>query len=183
VIAAVSFRSMARKKPRAIRFDYALAELRDRAARMIQATKELARETRDLGSRMTEMRAIAADGAAKGQASLRVKPACQRRARDAGAGAGRADDEAPGMTHRRDPTLADPTARALLDHVRRLGYHVSVHLLPSSPLGTVPACVELHAVVVGTGEQLTAKAAADEPDAEYRCACALVKMVRGHQGG
>jgi hypothetical protein len=84
------------------------------------------------------------------------------------------------MTHQPDPTLADPTARALLDHVRRLGYHVSVHLLPSSLLGTVPAYVELHAIIVGTGEQHVAKVAADEPDAEYRCACALVKMVRVH---
>jgi hypothetical protein len=81
------------------------------------------------------------------------------------------------MTRRRDPILADLTARALFGRVRRLGYHVSVHLLPSSLLGTVPACVELHAVVVATGEQHVAKAAADEPDAEYRCACALAEMV------
>jgi hypothetical protein len=87
------------------------------------------------------------------------------------------------MTRRPDPILADPTARALLGHVRRLGYHVSVHLLPSSPLGTVPACVKLHAVVAGPGEQHVAKAAADEPDAEYRCACALAEMVGVHVEG
>jgi hypothetical protein len=81
------------------------------------------------------------------------------------------------MTRRPDPTLADAAARALLGHVRRLGYHVSVHVLPSSLLGTVPACVELHAVVAATGEQHVAKAAADEPDAEYRCACAMAEMV------
>jgi hypothetical protein len=56
---------MARKKPRAVRVDYALAALRDRTARMIQTSKELARHTREIGSRMTEGRAIAADRAAK----------------------------------------------------------------------------------------------------------------------
>ena len=67
------------------------------------------------------------------------------------------------------PDLDDPTARSLLRHVERVGYRVSVHYLDASLLGTVPACVELHAVDVRADppQQHVAKAADDEPDAEY----------------
>ncbi|MDB5295751.1 MAG: hypothetical protein JWO31_1734 [Phycisphaerales bacterium] len=75
------------------------------------------------------------------------------------------------------PTPADPVARSLLAQVGRLGYRVSTHRLQSSLLRTIPARVEYHAFVVGTGEQHVAHAPADEPDAELRAAAAMAESV------
>ncbi|MDB5294566.1 MAG: hypothetical protein JWO31_549 [Phycisphaerales bacterium] len=75
------------------------------------------------------------------------------------------------------PTPADSTARSLLAQVESLGYRVSTHYLGSSLLRTIPARVEYHAFVVGTGEQHVAHAPDDEHDAELRAAAALAESV------
>ncbi|MDB5298068.1 MAG: hypothetical protein JWO31_4051 [Phycisphaerales bacterium] len=75
------------------------------------------------------------------------------------------------------PTPSDPTALALLRQIAALGYRVSCHRLDASLLRTFPARVEYHANDVATGEQHVAHAPADEPDAEYRAACALAQSV------
>ena len=64
-----------------------------------------------------------------------------------------------------------------LRHVERLGYHVSVHHLEGSLLGTAPATVEMHAFRADTGEQHVVKVPSAEPDAAYRCACGLAASV------
>src|SRR5689334_8567810 len=53
---------------------------------------------------------------------------------------------AMGATEREDSWNTDPTTLKILRQVASLGYLVSVFRLPSSLWGTVPACVEMHAV-------------------------------------
>jgi hypothetical protein len=84
---------------------------------------------------------------------------------------------APGVFMRRAADEPDdPAARAVLAHVRSLGHFVSYHRLPSSLLGTVPACIETHAVGPD-GQQHVAKVVGGESDEDYRCACVLAEMV------
>ena len=75
------------------------------------------------------------------------------------------------------PHVTDRTAQAVLGHVRSLGYAVSAFNLPASLWGTVPGCVEMHAVDVKTGEQFIAKVIDGEGEEELKCACELAAMV------
>jgi hypothetical protein len=72
---------------------------------------------------------------------------------------------------------ADPTARTVLAHLRSLGYWVSYHELPASLLGTVPACVECHAVDPD-GQQRVAKVVNEgSGDEGYQACCLLAEMA------
>lgn len=70
----------------------------------------------------------------------------------------------------------------VLAHIRSLGYHVSVHELPSSLLERIPACVELHAVKTVEGQDAAAEIHVVKVEGEgelamYRAACELAAMV------
>jgi hypothetical protein len=71
------------------------------------------------------------------------------------------------------------TTDAILKQIQSLGYAVSEHRIPSSLLGTVGACVDLHAVKVPEGEPIWMARNADgdgEPEA-YAAARELPAMA------
>jgi hypothetical protein len=71
-------------------------------------------------------------------------------------------------------------ARALLRQVTSLGYVVSVHRIPTSLLGSVPAFVEMHAIdlSIDPPAQYVARVFETEAgDIDYRCACLLAQQA------
>jgi len=70
------------------------------------------------------------------------------------------------------------TTTAILNQIRALGYAVSVHHFKPSLLGR-PGRTEMHAVsLTEPHHQHIARCGdGDEPDGEYRVACALAGMV------
>ena len=71
-----------------------------------------------------------------------------------------------------------PTA-AILDHIRSLGYAVSIHRLPSSLRETVPASIEMHAIKLdgSTPPQVARCDGGNGPDKEYYCARLLCRAI------
>jgi hypothetical protein len=61
--------------------------------------------------------------------------------------------------------------QSILNHIRRLGYAVSIH--------RVNATIEMHAVKLAGSEapQIARCNDGDGPDEQYRCACLLAKAV------
>lgn len=74
----------------------------------------------------------------------------------------------------------DYTARAVLRHLRSLGYRVAYFRLGASLRGTVPASVECQAVELPSGAQWVAKVVIEADGleaAERACAVELARMV------
>jgi len=69
--------------------------------------------------------------------------------------------------------------KLILQQIESLGYAVSVHLIPSSLLGTVGAFVEMHAVKLSNhdDQHLARSADGDSDDDAYRTAWILAEMV------
>ena len=68
---------------------------------------------------------------------------------------------------------------AILKQIRSLGYHVSVHELKGSWLGSMPPSIEMHAVRLEGEDQHIhiARVELAEPDAKDKAACILAEMV------
>jgi hypothetical protein len=69
---------------------------------------------------------------------------------------------------------------SILRSVTATGHVVSVHRIPASLLGSVPAFVEMHALNVSVDPpmQYIARVGEDEAeDVDYQCACLLAEQV------